>query len=132
MQTTLNNQLTSRIDNNTLTHTYQYDANGNQTQSTGNNARIIEYTPFNKTKKLTTQTTNGTEVNETTYDANNNRIIQKPTMIQAPAPIPDKITYHINKGYTVIHTTDNQKTKSSSIDITSLLMVKSLPPMIKP
>ncbi|VVH63441.1 hypothetical protein BSPWISOX_671, partial [uncultured Gammaproteobacteria bacterium] len=77
MQTTLNNQLTSRIDNNTLTHTYQYDANGNQTQSTGNNARIIEYTPFNKTKKLTTQTTNGTEVNETTYDANNNRIIQK-------------------------------------------------------
>jgi hypothetical protein len=29
------------------------DANGNQTQSTGNNARIIEYTPFNKTKKLT-------------------------------------------------------------------------------
>jgi YD repeat-containing protein len=41
------NQLTSRIDNNTLTHTYQYDANGNQTQSTGNNARIIEYTPFN-------------------------------------------------------------------------------------
>ncbi|VVH61675.1 hypothetical protein BSPWISOX_371, partial [uncultured Gammaproteobacteria bacterium] len=71
------NQLTSRIDNNTLTHTYQYDANGNQTQSTGNNARIIEYTPFNKTKKLTTQTTNGTEVNETTYDANNNRIIQK-------------------------------------------------------
>jgi YD repeat-containing protein len=53
MQTTLNNQLTSRIDNNTLTHTYQYDANGNQTQSTGNNARIIEYTPFNKTKKLT-------------------------------------------------------------------------------
>jgi hypothetical protein len=49
----------------------------NQTQSTGNNARIIEYTPFNKTKKLTTQTTNGTEVNETTYDANNNRIIQK-------------------------------------------------------
>jgi hypothetical protein len=30
MQTTLNNQLTSRIDNNTLTHTYQYDANGNQ------------------------------------------------------------------------------------------------------
>jgi YD repeat-containing protein len=46
MQTTLNNQLTSRIDNNTLTHTYQYDANGNQTQSTGNNARknIIDST----------------------------------------------------------------------------------------
>uniref|UniRef100_UPI0035A2C2CE RHS repeat domain-containing protein n=1 Tax=bacterium endosymbiont of Bathymodiolus sp. 5 South TaxID=1181670 RepID=UPI0035A2C2CE len=39
-------QLTSRIDNNTLTHTYQYDANGNQTQSAGSNARIIEYTAF--------------------------------------------------------------------------------------
>jgi hypothetical protein len=46
MQTTFNNQFTSRIDNNTLTHTYQYDANGNQTQSTGSNARIIEYTAF--------------------------------------------------------------------------------------
>ncbi|VVM21690.1 hypothetical protein BSPWISOXPB_2598 [uncultured Gammaproteobacteria bacterium] len=44
------NQLTSRIDNNTLTHTYQYDANGNQTQSTGNNARIIEYTHSTKPK----------------------------------------------------------------------------------
>ncbi|VVH56890.1 hypothetical protein BSPCLSOX_1817, partial [uncultured Gammaproteobacteria bacterium] len=102
------NQLTSRIDNNTLTHTYQYDANGNQTQSTGNNARIIEYTPFNKTKKLTTQTTNGTEVNETTYDANNNRIIQKAYHDTSTGTHPNKITYHINKGYTVIHTTDNQ------------------------
>jgi hypothetical protein len=37
----------------------------------------IEYTPFNKTKTLTTQTPNGSEVNTTTYDANNNRIIQK-------------------------------------------------------
>ncbi|CAC9438504.1 hypothetical protein, partial [uncultured Gammaproteobacteria bacterium] len=37
----------------------------------------IEYTPFNKTKKLTAQTPNGSEVNTTTYDANNNRIIQK-------------------------------------------------------
>jgi hypothetical protein len=27
--------------------------------------------------RFSTQTTNGTEVNETTYDANNNRIIQK-------------------------------------------------------
>jgi hypothetical protein len=43
-----------------------------------------------------------------TYDANNNRIIQKAYHDTSTSTHPDKITYHINKGYEVIHTTDNQ------------------------
>jgi hypothetical protein len=41
-------------------------------------------------------------------DANNNRIIQKAYHDTSTSTHPDKITYHINKGYEVIHTTDNQ------------------------
>jgi beta-lactamase regulating signal transducer with metallopeptidase domain len=53
------------------THTYQYDANGNQLSSTSNannSNRAITYTTFNKTKRLTTQTPNGFEINEISYD----------------------------------------------------------------
>jgi YD repeat-containing protein len=54
------NQLTSRIDTNAFTHTYVYDANGNQTSSTSNGGnansnRQITYTAFNKTKRLVSQ-----------------------------------------------------------------------------
>ncbi|CAC9618014.1 hypothetical protein [uncultured Gammaproteobacteria bacterium] len=54
------NQLTSRIDTNAFTHTYVYDANGNQTSSTSNGGnansnRQITYTAFSKTKRLVSQ-----------------------------------------------------------------------------
>ncbi|VVM17309.1 hypothetical protein BSPWISOXPB_9510 [uncultured Gammaproteobacteria bacterium] len=91
MQNTLNNQLTSRIDNNTLTHTYQYDANGNQTQSTGNNARIIEYTPFNKTKKLTTKQLTALRLTKPPMMPTTTASSKKPTMIQTPAPTQTRL-----------------------------------------
>ncbi|WP_225879241.1 hypothetical protein [Isorropodon fossajaponicum symbiont] len=70
------------------------------------NARDIEYTAFSKTKKLMTQTANSTQTNEITYDANNNRIIQKAYYDTSTSTNPSKVTYHINKGYELIQTTD--------------------------
>jgi hypothetical protein len=86
--------------------TYQYDVNGNQLSSTSNannSNRAITYTTFNKTKRLTTQTPNGFEINEISYDANHKRIIQKAYYdTNTTANNPNKTTYHINKGYAVM------------------------------
>jgi RHS repeat-associated protein len=74
---------------------------------------IIYNTTFNKTKCLTTLTSSDYKVNEISYDANNNRIIQKNYYDQISRNpnnnLDKKTTYYINKGYEVIHTKDKHK-----------------------